>query len=169
MPHKRRVALAVALQILILAVIAALPQWTLARGTVVRLETAPLDPRDLFRGDYVTLTYKISTLHPKELGATEAFRQGQIVYVGLEPRGRYWEPVSLGSRRPDGVSLRGRIGYSFEKDSVTVLYGIETYFVPEGRGRTIEGTRQPLTVEVAVGRNGMGVIRRLYVGDTPVP
>ncbi|MEQ8611292.1 MAG: GDYXXLXY domain-containing protein, partial [Parvibaculum sp.] len=34
----------------------------LRSDTVVTLETAPVDPRDIFRGDYVILNYAISSL-----------------------------------------------------------------------------------------------------------
>ena len=35
-------------------------QLTIVTGTTVLLETVPVDPRDIFRGDYVTLNYAIS-------------------------------------------------------------------------------------------------------------
>ena len=41
---------------------AARQEFLLRRGTVVLLESAPVDPRDLLRGDYVILSYKISVL-----------------------------------------------------------------------------------------------------------
>lgn len=169
MAHRTRALLAVALQLLILAGIAGARQWTLATGTTVLLETAPVDPRDLFRGDYVVLNYKISSLDRRALGITETFRPGQVVYVGLEPRGKFWEAVSVGTQRPQGVYLRGRTEFSFGEDTVRVSYGVESYFVPEGSGRLVERTRDPLSVEVAVGRDGTAVIRRLFLGDTPFP
>ena len=170
MGHKQRVALAVALQLLILAGIAGARQWTLTTGTMILLETAPLDPRDLFRGDYVVLSYRISTLDPHTLGAVETFRQGETVYVGLEQRGEFWEAVSVGSSRPSRLFLRGDVR-SVWPDGIRigVKYGIESYFVPEGLGRRIEMRRDPLKVEVAVGRDGTGVIRRVFIGDHPLP
>lgn len=169
MPHKTRAIIAAGLQLVVLLAIAGERQWTLARGTVVLLETAPVDPRDLFRGDYVILAYKISNLNPGGLGSIESFRPGQVVYVGLEQRGKYWEAVSVGTQKPSGIFLRGRTGYSFREKMVSVRYGIESYFVPHGRGRAIEQTRDPVAVEVAVGRDGTAVIRRLYIGNNPFP
>ena len=57
----------------------------LRAGTEVRLATAPVDPRDLFRGDYVILNYKISTLDPATLDGEKALTRNQIVYVRLGP------------------------------------------------------------------------------------
>ena len=38
----------------------AIQETRLRRAATVLLETAPVDPRDLVRGDYVILNYKIS-------------------------------------------------------------------------------------------------------------
>ena len=39
-------------------------------GTVVYLRTAPVDPRDVFRGDYVQLSYDINRI-PQDLADAE--------------------------------------------------------------------------------------------------
>lgn len=155
----------------------------LVSGTTVLLETAPLDPWDLFRlavpglrvGDYVTLNYKISTLKPTALGAGEDFRPGQPIHVGIEKRGKYWEAVSISRKPTKGVYLRGRIDNSLT-DSLHVVYGIETYFLPEGTARKVESSllfdearRGLLSVEVAIGRDSAAVIRKLYIRNTPFP
>ena len=56
----------------------------LRSGQEVRLETAPVDPRDLFRGDYVVLDYRIGTVNaPSDV--TTQFRREQRVFVTLRP------------------------------------------------------------------------------------
>ena len=52
----------VALQLVFILGLVAYKEVTLRFGTEVMLQTVPVDPRDLFRGDYVTLRYGISTL-----------------------------------------------------------------------------------------------------------
>ena len=49
-------------------------------GTEIRLRTVPVDPRDLFRGDYVILAYPISTV---EAAGQPGFQRGERVYVCL--------------------------------------------------------------------------------------
>jgi uncharacterized membrane-anchored protein len=172
MNHRRRVAVVVALQLLLLAGMAAGRQWVLATGTVVTLETVPVDPRDLFRGDYVTLSYHISAVNPRALGVTEELSPGDVIYVGLARRGDHWVAASASpsSKRPAHPYLRGRVRWgALDRGDVNVEYGIETYFVPEGTGRAIESTRESLVVEVAVGRDGTGVIRRVLLRGRPVP
>jgi len=170
--HRTRVALAVALQLLILVGIVGARQWTLSTGMVILLETAPVDPRDLFRGDYVILRYKISTLNPGALGSTETFRQGQPVYVGVDQRGEFWTAVSVGSSRPPTLFLKGTVlrhrNLGPMSSSMSVEYGIESYFIPEGTGPRIERARERLSVEVAVGTDGTAVIRRLFIGGVPL-
>ncbi len=172
MAHRRWVTLAVALQLLILAGIAGAKQWTLMTGTVILLETAPVDPRDLFRGDYVVLNYRISTLKPRGLAAPTLspwpFYPGYTAYVGLERRGQFWEAASIDVSRPSGLFIRGTVRSSDERqDVVRVAYGIESYFVPEGLGRRIE-TRRSLAVEVALSKGGTAIIRRLMIDGQPV-
>src|SRR3954454_22511931 len=56
----------------------------LRNGQEVRLELTPVDPRDLFRGDYVVLAYRIGTVNAP-LGGATAFTRGQQVFVTLRP------------------------------------------------------------------------------------
>src|SRR5258708_33464512 len=56
----------------------------LRSGQEVRLEVVPVDPRALFRGDYVVLTYRIGAVDvPKDV--TTSFTRGQQVFVTLRP------------------------------------------------------------------------------------
>ena len=50
---------AAALQLLALAYIAAERELIFRTGRVIYLRTAPVDPRDAFRGDFVRLDYEI--------------------------------------------------------------------------------------------------------------
>ena len=75
----------------------------LASGTLVLLETRPVDPRDLLRGDYVILNYKISDV-PLALfspAQTNGLPPGQTVYVALEPRGEFYEVVQASTNPID--------------------------------------------------------------------
>ena len=50
---------AVAMQVLLMLVGLAAPLAVMTTGETAYLETAPIDPRALFRGDYVTLGYAV--------------------------------------------------------------------------------------------------------------
>jgi len=63
-----------------------------ARSVTVRLEVVQRDPRDLLRGDYIRLSYKIADIPSSAFVMPLAgVRPGARVYVALAPRGEVWE------------------------------------------------------------------------------
>lgn len=122
-------------------------------GKEIRLKTAPVDPRDLFYGDYVILSYEISSL-PRSLwkGNTEA-EIGESVYVALKPKGDVYTAIAVYPEKPDVSSdvvvLIGKVGYSWD-DTIRLTYGLERYYVPEGTGKQLEEVRSDMIVTVKV-------------------
>ncbi|MCR4263338.1 MAG: GDYXXLXY domain-containing protein [Candidatus Roizmanbacteria bacterium] len=139
-------------------------QLTIATGTTVLLETVPVDPRDVFRGDYVTLNYVISDYDsiPFEDNAIEPYVQsGDTIYVVLRLENGIGVPQYKTLTRPDSqLYIKGRVtGYESDYTSYSIEYGIESYFVPEGKGRDIERMRgRNLYAQVSVDKNGNAVI-----------
>jgi uncharacterized membrane-anchored protein len=229
----------VLLQVALLVGMIAYRQYWVATGERILLRTAPVDPRDIFRGDYVSLRYDISTLDLDGLGAKGSFKSNEKVYVILEknqegvfsavsvsrglPSGKRfiqgrvqhettlskWE-VTLkddsenlhelkpqwleNSKRGDRIAFcldeRGNVLHFFKEDAdyrpkcrgqlltgiiegikemksrvLHVEYGIENYFVEEGKGRAIESSRnaRELRVEVSLRKDGKGIITGLFV------
>jgi uncharacterized membrane-anchored protein len=141
----------------------------LVSGTVVLLETRPVDPRDLLRGDYITLSYKISDV-PLSLFSpprTNSLPPGSTVYVALEPRGDFYE-VAKASTEPitpanDQVVLRGRMQAWWSDTSVHLEYGLERYYVREGTGNP----RGKITVQAAVPASGRAQIKAVLLDGRP--
>ncbi len=169
------VILAVILQLIVLAYMAAEREFILHRGSIIHLRTAPIDPRDLFRGDYVRLNYELSRIPTdtiKNAEGVEELKKGQKIYVTLKegPNGLY-ERVEAHLHKPKtGLFLTGRSVYPHRLSSTTsplwINYGIEAYFVEQGKGREIEkqqGSRTdvqiPLEMEIAVSPTGKAVIK----------
>ena len=167
----------------------------LRSDTVVTLETAPVDPRDIFRGDYVILTYAISRLNLDALEGDDEFSSGDDIHVELAPGGATWSPVAVWAAprepRPGNAVIRGRVTYVVPRSLVTeapgtdgessalpcpdcgsafVDYGIESYFVPEGEGRVLEDERNAgnLTIDVALADDGTAAIKQLRLDGEPV-
>ena len=142
------------------------------RGERILLETRPVDPRDLLRGDYVILSYKISDV-PLQLfrpAIRETLPPGRTVYVALAPRDRFYEVARASTERLSPargeVVLKGRSEYwwnSTQQRTVRVAYGLERYYVREGTGNP----SGKITVEVAVPASGQGVIRQVFVDGQP--
>ncbi len=161
------VSVVVLVQTLVLVAMIATKQWTLATGTEVALETAPIDPRSLFRGDYVRLNYAIS-----RLSAEEDFTPGDEAYVLLRKGDPYWLFVAV--RRepppvpPDHVLLKGEVR-SARGSRIDIRYGIESYFIPEGEGRELERPEPgaEISILIAVDRFGNAGIKAVLVNGEP--
>lgn len=234
--------LLILLQVLLLAGIIGYREYWIATGDRVLLRTAPVDPRDIFRGDYVQLSYDITNLDLDSLSAKESFKPNEKIYVSLvknedgtykassaskavpqgakfiQGRVKYETPVSqrweiqlkddsgnihtLAPRWFSSVNIGDRVTFClgqsnnvlnyFKEDvqykpnclagnliitgtiediketkfrQVNVEYGIESYFVEEGKGRAIESARnaKEVKVEVALKKDGKGIITGLMM------
>ncbi len=176
-----RLLIIVLVQSAVLVGMIAKRQWTLNSGTAVVLETQPIDPRSLFRGDYVTFNYTISRLRLDQLAGDKTFRRHDTVYVVLTAGDPYWQAVAVYHALPElaagQVALKGEVTWAAEQwwnretsksepiKNINVRYGIEDYFVPEGEGRRLERPRQGerVSLQIAVDRYGTGAIQALLI------
>ncbi|MDX2157779.1 MAG: GDYXXLXY domain-containing protein [Hyphomicrobiaceae bacterium] len=146
----------------------------LTTGREIVLPIVPVDPRDLFKGDYARLAFEISRLdqslapEPDRNAGPPFARPPMTVYVTLEQRpDGTWGPIAVSSARPTTldpgkVVLRGRTQPWSRRD---ITYGLERYFVPEGTGRRIEDLAQKskLAAIVAVDSSGGSAIKGLLI------
>ena len=170
-------------QIALLAVMIVDRVQVLRDGVEVTLQTRPVDPSDFLRGDYVVLGYDITQLPTGSLRDQPSGERHPLVYVKLAPNpdGVYQAvsvhaaPVAVTS--PE-VLIRGRATYGATCGSksnvfcenVTLRYNLESYFGPEGEGRTLEDLRhqRKLSVVAAVLPSGRAAIKRLLIDGKPV-
>lgn len=109
-------------------------EYTLNLGREVILETVPVDPRDLFMGDYVILGFKIGQLRYSE---RKNYDTDIPVYVYLNVNG-------------DNIASRSRVTQTKPASDSNDLYikgkakrniiefGIENYYVKEKTGKNLE-------------------------------
>ena len=128
MSRQRLVALvaAVVLQLAVLGGLFVYSQYPLWVGTEVRLATVPVDPRDLFRGQYVRLNYALSR---QPLPEMELPRAGDPVFILLRRDGPLWRADGVRLREPDGerLYLRGTIE-RVSGGELHIRYDIEAWF-----------------------------------------
>jgi len=117
-------------------------EYTLANGREVLLKTIPIDPRDLFMGDYVILNYEIKEM-PYQY--KYQFYQNKPIWVELETdRNNIGKIKNIHEQKPKrGVFLKGNVDNCRKRhyrDMVcsNIKYEIENYFVKEGTGRKLE-------------------------------
>ena len=239
---RRKFLIIVLFQVLLLTAIIAYRQYWVAAGERVLLETEPADPRDVFRGDYVTLNYEINSLDLTGLGSADKFRPKERIYVVLKkapdniymaasvsrtlPAGgkfiqgragdeqefskwevqlqddagkiqsfepRWFSGVGRGDRATFCIGGKNAVLHYYKEDAaynpkcstgksvsgvvsdiretktrqLRVDYGIENYFIEEGKGKAIEALRNSkgLKVEVSLRKDGKGIIIGLFLDD----
>ena len=170
--HERTVLLgAVGFQLLVLTSMILLRATTLIHGDTVVLRVVPVDPRSMFRGEYVILSYEFSRtplsaiegLPAYQPGRNEQDWQGRTVSVWLEPEmdGQHWHAEKVSTQPPAaGTYLRGTI-----VGRNRLKFGIESYFVQEGQGRRYEEAmrNRRLSAEIAVTADGDAALRGLRI------
>lgn len=171
--------------------------WPLWTGRTIVLRAQPVDPRDLFRGEFVRLDTPLTNVVTGVDGCPPAGALvlpivgdwpvgdlvGQVVYVQLEARGDLSAPgkpaeysgISISARPVDGaLNLRGRVtsrAWS-HRNHLTITYGLDAFFMQEGTARSVEDAMRAgkrVQMEVAIGSSGRARIRNLIVEGAPLP
>lgn len=141
-------------------------EFTLRTGEKVLLKTVPVDPRDLFRGDYVVLRYDISNLALNEFeNSNLEIVEGNTVFIELGKDEKYWVAADIHKEKVESkLLLKGRVK-SKRGETLNMEYGIESFFIPEGTGGELQrfSNSGELDVEVSVDKFGNGVIKDLYI------
>lgn len=187
-PAKRlpgwRLWLPLAFQALLIVAVPARDAYTFVTGKPVTLQTAPVDPYDLLRGYYQTLSYDISrpeTLQALPGGELITNIQGQLArfYVVLEAPAQSdavppqpWKPVRLSTDRPTDLAPN-QVAIAGEWNGWSVSYGLETYYMPEDQRQQIntdisqvqQQTPEAFVVEAKVDASGNAVPISLWVRD----
>ena len=154
----------------VLGYLAGQREWVRERGEHIYLRTAPVDPRDPMRGDYVNLSYSFNTVdfsHYRGKTAAPTLKRGTPVFALLKagPENVFDLDYLSDLPPPSGIYLRGQVSRDVLGGQIPVTYGIEQYFVEQGSGRAIEnkrgsgeGIQIPLEMAVAVGSKGLSVL-----------
>lgn len=146
----RRFAKYLAIMLLPLCVLlshVAIPFVVVNFGQEIKLATVPVDPREIFRGDYVNLSFEIdnvsSSLLPEEL--TGFTGQEMNLYLVLsEDKDGISRPFKISVERPEEgayVFVPKALAYSGE---VYLDHGgyLTRYYVRENTGRELEEAAQ---------------------------
>lgn len=144
-----RIAAAVAVQVALILLVPIRPLWVRATGTTVYLETQKMDPRDLLRGDYVVLGYRVGQNISATQGEARPARGPIYVTVTTERPARF---VAASAEPPvlhDGEACL--VGRQRGWNDAVDFPQIAQFYVPEGTGHAIEARRgDELLAKVAV-------------------
>jgi uncharacterized membrane-anchored protein len=149
----------------------------LTSGREITLPIVPVDPRDLFRGEYVELGYAVGRI-PARLLDGPLPSPNAAFYVTLEKaQDGSWTAIKLSRDKPqeaspDRIVLKGRSRFgrlaldaSDPNAIMSVRYGIEQYFVPEGEGPRLEALARDkkLAALIAVDGGGNAAIKGILI------
>ena len=162
-------ALLALLQTGALAVMVVERWWLIKSGREITLPIVPVDPRDLFRGEYVELGYDIGRI-PARLLEGPPPPANTAFYVTLEKsQDGTWQPVKLTREGPQEASsaerivLKGRTGSGRRIADANaanavnfVRYGIERYFVAQGEGPKLEALARDKKLAALIVIDGRG-------------
>ena len=107
----------------------------LARGTVVVLELAPVDPRSLMQGDYMALRFRMANDAAAAVRAA-ASPDGRIV-AAVDERG-----VATYRGLHDGTPIASNeVLLRYRVRNGEIKFATNAFFFQEGTGRRYEGAR----------------------------
>lgn len=176
--ESRLLLAAVAFQLVVLGWMIGGTMLTFREARTVLVKVEPVDPRDLFRGEYVTLAYDFSRV---PAGGIDGFPGpfstdnaddwlDRPVFVPLIPDdeagpGRYRS--GRPSTRPPGRDVAYIQGTIEGPDRLT--YGIESFFLQEGTGSKYEDAAREhrLWAEIDLNPHGMATLRDLKIDPPP--
>lgn len=136
-------------------------------GREVVLETAAIDPRDLFRGHYTILNLEITRI-PRPLVPIDAdLAEGATIFVALaEGDDGFWRALSVTAAPPDADApfIRGTFVYD-GVDEVALRFPIDRYFAPQERALELEAIDRAgrMGVILALDAQGNGAIKGLMI------
>lgn len=150
------------------------PFLTLVAGEEVTLETKPVDPTDLFRGDYVILSYEAEEVPEKlveqeVLDSQRNWRSDNIVYVLLEEKNGIHTPVKVTLKKPaTGLYLKGKLNYigtNREDNEVAFIrYSLDRYYVEDNTGSEWENASRQGEIRAKVKvNNGYAILTGIEI------
>ena len=148
-------------------------EYALATGKAILLETRPVDPRDLLRGDYLILNYKISDVPGKLFSppVRNDLAPGAKIFVAVAPGTNQFYAVTRASTNEfapaaSEVLLKGESANRWwnATNSVHVTYGLERYYIAENTGNPPRGK---LTAQAVVPASGRAKLKQVFLDGKP--
>ncbi|TIW19673.1 MAG: hypothetical protein E5V65_09980 [Mesorhizobium sp.] len=153
----------------------------LRNGKEVLLKVEPVDPRDLLRGDYISLNNNISRIPVKLIanippGKFTSIDSELVVRLKKGADG-FWQPSAAwfdqapAPAASDEADIVGHVadGWDLRSPDMTIApeYGIDRFYLPEGEGMAIQSDMRvrPFGIKLALSTDGTAQIKALMDGD----
>lgn len=130
----------------------------LASGTEVVLQSRMVDPRDLFRGHYVSLQLNAGLLDTDKVQLVGDVKSSDEVFVELvKSDNGFWSAVRLHQSLPinsQSALLKAKV--RFTGSSYRLTFPFDRYFAPKIRAKKLEKIRNQGTLGVILALDGKG-------------
>ena len=134
-------------------------------GKEILLQTTLYDPRDMFRGDYVRLSYGFAGVYELDkrdsnLSKRQQLHGSKIYAILKQDKGGKYKFDKYSFERPNGGTfLAGRVDYN------TANFGIEAFFMPPKKAQQMERDMMEFnaTAVISVMDNGKARIRDIVL------
>ncbi len=177
MNNRKRFIFALLLPLVILLSMTIKPLSATFSGHPIVLDTEPVDPTDLFYGDYVILNLEINSVPASKIseGLLQEMKKKErddywadkmTVYSVLEEKEGVYTVKEVTEQKPENdIYLKGRMYvYSDMPDDAVhhIDYGLNRFYLEENTGTAMEAKAQQgkLRVNVKV-KDGYGIIEAL--------
>jgi len=156
---------AVVFQILAMIAMLAYAYAPIYFGKEILLQTTLYDPRDMFRGDYVHLSYGFAGIYELDKRDSNLSKRQQLhgakIYAVLkqDKDGRYKFDEYSFEQPNGGTFLAGRVDYN------TANFGIEAFFMPPKKAQQMERDMMEFnaTAVISVMDNGKARIKDIVI------
>jgi uncharacterized membrane-anchored protein len=144
-------------------------QTRLTGGHDIWVKPQPVDPRDMFRGDYVIFTYDFSRFQKDYYTQGGYSEENTELYAILSNQtGGYYQLERFSTQPPEDMNtifLKGRAVDGLHEGAV-ITYNIESYFVQEGEGKEYENlVGSDLLVNIHINTKGEATINKTNIDD----
>jgi uncharacterized membrane-anchored protein len=149
----------------------------LKTGTEYKFKTAPIDPIDPFRGKYIILTYKETTV---DIPNGQDWMEGETIYVSFMTDDNGFAKIkSISKKKPtdNHVFLKTKVsfvsGNSFNK--LTIDYPFDRYYMEESKAtdaeltyRQIQRDTSRITYALVSIKDGDAVLKDVFIDGTSI-
>ena len=134
-------------------------------GKDILIRTTVYDPRDMFRGDYVRLSYGFAGIYELDKRGLNLSKRRQLHgtekydVLKQDKDGKYKFDKYSFERPNGGMFLAGRVNYN------TAKFGIEAFFMPPKKARQMERDMMEFnaTAVISVMDNGKARIKDIVI------
>lgn len=167
---------AIAAQVFFVLSINYIKDFDIKTGRKIIVRTIPIDPRSLFRGDYINLGYDFSSISLNDIiKDVSYYYRGQTVYVKLVKIRSRWKASEIANnyinaKHGDEITLKGTVQNTSSDKNLNISYEIESYFVPEGKGKDIEKQiiKKRVHVLLSVNKFGQASVCAIFINGKKI-